>query len=181
MVTIIGKVILRPSSLSLPRKRDGFEMIEKQEFYHGVAVLRAIQDSRHSSIVAYDLGYVVNEQCLFIVKYTTKTSSPWRFTFSADEFGRISGHLNSFSKIAVGLVCGDDGICGLDWSEAEQLLGMQPGWISVKRNFSGSYAVAGSGGSMKRRVPLKRWPSLLFESEEINELDEAVAAEGDNN
>ena len=133
------------------------------------------------SMVQFDLGYVVNVKCLFLVKYTTKPSSPWRFTFSADEFGRISSHLNSFAKIVVTLVCGDDGICALDWAEAERLLGMQPGWISVKRSFSGSYAVAGSEGLLKRRIPLKRWPALLFDSEDMNELTEPATSEDDHN
>lgn len=137
-------------------------MIDKQAFYHGAAIIRLFEDLRCESVARHAIGYLVNESIFVFLKYSTKSRSPWRFSFSLDEIRRLS-HMQPLHNTVVALVCGGDGICAITWTEAEASLGNNAGWISAKRNFNESYGVAGSVGSLKRKVPLQRWPLLVFE------------------
>jgi hypothetical protein len=37
-------------------------MIDKQEFYHGAAILRVVEDSRCQSVNRHNGGFIVNDQ-----------------------------------------------------------------------------------------------------------------------
>lgn len=141
-------------------------MIEKLEFYHGAALVRLIEDSQCKNIGKYQLGYVVNGSRIVFMKYTTKATSPWRFTFSEDDIIRFTTALGNFKSCILVLVCGGDGMCAIPWIAAKKLLGNRPGWISAKRAFSGCYAVMGSQGTLKRRVALNHWPAIVFKEDE---------------
>lgn len=137
-------------------------MIDKQEFYHGAAVLKLIGDARFRTISSHEGGYIVNSKTFALIKYTTRHSSPWRFTVTQDEVAQITSRALSDSSLIV-LVCGGDGICAVTWKNANNLLGGGFGWLSAKRKFNGSYTLSGPLGSLRRKVPVKQWPSILFE------------------
>jgi hypothetical protein len=65
-------------------------MIEKLEFYHGAALVRLIEDPRCTRIAKHACGYLVNQNRIVAIKYSTKAHSPWGFTFSQDDLARIS-------------------------------------------------------------------------------------------
>jgi len=138
-------------------------MIDKSEFYHGAALIRAIEDYRCQSIRRHDFGYVVNDSCLVHVKYTTKAHSPWRFTISADDEARLRGAAGGFDQCVIAFVCGGDGVCAVPWADLQSVLTTPPTWIAAKRAFSACYSVSGPGGTLKRKVALNRWPEILFE------------------
>jgi hypothetical protein len=137
-------------------------MIEKQEFYHGAALYRLIEDVRTVSLRADGIGYVVNEAVFTLIKYATKTSSPWRFTVSADEARTLSRRSKAGQMVFIALVCGGDGICATTWEIASEVLGATPGWLSCRRRFHEQYALAGTEGEVQGKVPDKAWPSILF-------------------
>ncbi len=85
-------------------------MIEKLEFYHGAALVRLVEDRRCVSIAKSELGYIVNEDCMVFVKYTTKANSPWRFTISRDDLTDFDLAHHRFRRCFLALVCGGDGI-----------------------------------------------------------------------
>jgi hypothetical protein len=140
-------------------------MIDKREFYHGVAIVRLLEDERCQNIKKRDFGYHVNDEIFIFPKYSTKSRSPWRFSFSKDDAERLNSLAGSFEKIVIVLICGGDGICTIDWREAADLLGNDAGWISAKRNFNEQYGVAGPLGKMNRKVSLREWPSIIFEKQ----------------
>ena len=100
-----------------------------------------IADPHYVRIRKHECGFIVNENIFFLVKYSTKPRSPWRFTFTQDELDRTASLIESYRRLVVAFVCGGDGICALGWDQIENLMGFDPGWIGVKRGFGGSYAV----------------------------------------
>ncbi len=140
--------------------------IEKQEFYHGAALYRVIADVRTTSLRADGIGYLVNETIFVLVKYATKTSSPWRFTVSDDEALTLSLRSKAGKAAFVALVCGGDGICATSWKIASEKLGDTPGWLSCRRRFHQQYALAGTEGEVQGKIPDKAWPTILFRAEQ---------------
>jgi hypothetical protein len=137
-------------------------MIEKQEFMHGAALVRLLEDARCRNVRRVDLGYEVNGQALVFLKYSTKSHSPWRFGFSAEERRKLAASGETF-LVAIALICGGDGICAVTLAEAESIMGADAGWIAVRRRFHELYGVSGQAGTLPRKVPLHRWPAILFD------------------
>ncbi len=148
-------------------------MIDKFGYYHGAALVRLMDDERCRAVKKQGLlGYVVNDEIFVFLKYTTKARSPWGFTFDQEDVDRCSKMAQEFKSVVLGLVCGGDGICGLHWCEAKNLLGDKPGRIATGRNHNQSYSVWGTAGEWKRKISLNRWPLLFFESDEQMENKE---------
>lgn len=138
-------------------------MIDKQEFYWGAAVVRLLEHPRFSAIRKHEYGYLVNSSVFVFLKYSTKARSPWGFSFTNDELPRLVSLASQYERIVLGLICGGDGICAVDWKRLSPLLGDKPGWISVRRNFNERYGVSGPAGGLDRKVPLQGWPLVVFE------------------
>jgi hypothetical protein len=141
-----------------------YSMLEKQEFYWGAAIVHLLEDPRCVGVAKRENGYVVNATRFIVLKYSTKSRTPWRFSFGADEIKRLVEASSRYESLVIGLVCGGDGVCAITWKQAAEILGKEPGWISVRRNFHERYAVTGSAGELPGKVPLRDWPALLFES-----------------
>lgn len=138
-------------------------MIAKREFYHGVAIVRLLEDKRCQTVRKDQLGYIVNDGVFVFVKYTTKARTPWMFTFGQNEVEQLNSLATSFRQIIIVFVCGGDGICAVSWCDASRLLGNKGGWISTRRKFNEQYAVAGQAGQLCGKVSLSQWPSIVFE------------------
>lgn len=138
-------------------------MIDKLHYYHGAAIVSLLENENFSVSRKGLLGYVVNNKVFIFVKYTTKSRSPWRFSFDQEDIDRCSKMAAEYNSVVIGLVCGGDGICAINWSEAQMLLGVKPGWISTKRKHNESYGVAGSASKFKGKIPIGRWISINSE------------------
>ncbi|MBX3048887.1 MAG: hypothetical protein KIT46_01135 [Anaerolineales bacterium] len=139
-------------------------MIDKFEYYHGAALVRVVDDPRCYSIKKRgQQGYLVNDAIFVFLKYSTKSRSPWEFSFDAEDVLHNNLMQEEYGEAFLGLICGGDGICGLGWSEAKELLGGQAGRIAAGRKHNRSYSVWGTTGEWKRKISLRRWPALLFE------------------
>lgn len=147
-------------------------MLDKSAYYHGAAVIPILEDDRCRSIRKRgSLGYVVNDDAFLFLKYTTKARSPWRFTFDRDDIERCVKMSDEYRQVVFGFVCGGDGVCAIDLNQGRELLGMKAGWIAAARKHNHSYEVWGAEGSLKRKVSLKRWPSLIFEFADAEHAD----------
>lgn len=158
-------------------------MLDKQEFYHGVAIVKILDDPRYVSLRKDENGYLVNEAVLVFLKYSTKARSPWRFTFSHTDVVRLKELSKSGRRVVAALVCGGDGVCAVAWELIEGILANETGWVAVRRQFNESYAVSGPNGQLPRKVTVLQWPSILF-SPHCNdrETPESFAeVEGGNN
>lgn len=139
-------------------------MIDKVDFYHGAVILKALEDDRFNSVKKNEIGYIINDTNLVLIKYTTKSKSPWQFTFSKHDLENIENSFTGTTNICVVLICGSDGFCTLKHVEVFSLLNNKPGVISSKRKFNQQYKVTGPGGHLVNRVSFNRWPSILFEN-----------------
>lgn len=137
-------------------------MIDKQEYYHGAALMRLLDDKRCHEVRRLDVGYGVNGHSLVFLKYSTKGRSPWRFNFSADERRRLAARAE-YLRVTLALICGGDGICAMTLAEAEVLMGRDAGWLAVRRRFHERYGVSGQAGKLPRKVPRHRWPEIVFD------------------
>jgi hypothetical protein len=139
-------------------------LIDKQEFYHGVVLVRLLDDPSINSIRKREYGYIVNDNISVILKYSTKSRSPWLFSFSAYEMERIEHCRASFSKVIIALVCGGDGICAIELSELRSIGLDRSGTISVRRNYRRHYGVGGPSCSLTHRISCNRLNRLVFPS-----------------
>lgn len=137
-------------------------MLEKQEFYWGAAVIRLLDDIRCTSLRKDECGYLVNSTQFVLLKYSTKSRTPWRFIFGEDEVVRLIGLSDRYSLVVIGLVCGGDGVCAIAWKQVTALLSNKPGWVSVRRNFRERYEVAGPEGRLNNKISVRDWPAILF-------------------
>ncbi len=139
-------------------------MLYKSKYYHGAAVLSILEDNRCKSINKLGhLGYLVNTEIFVFLKYTTKSRSPWGFTFDQEDVDRCSRLSSEYKKVILGFVCAGDGVCGIDWLEAKQLLGNKSGRIAISRKHDHSYSIWGSAGELKRKISVTQWPIIVFE------------------
>jgi hypothetical protein len=141
-------------------------MIDKADFYHGAALAMALDDSRCVDIAACPPGYLVNNEVLALIKYTTKGHSPWQFTFTMEDVARLQHCPDGIQKVVLALVCGGDGICTISAETACTLLDGSAAWIAVRRKFHGWYSINGPVGTLEKKIAVKRWPEILFKSEE---------------
>ena len=141
----------------------GILMLDKQDFYRGVALVLLVDDPRCNSIRKHGCGYLVNGAKFVFLKYRTNSRAPWAFNFSTENVKELDAAQLSFQAVNVGLICGGDGVCGVSWVEVRELLGGSSGWVSVRRKFRERYSVAGSAGKLKGKVPLQYWNEMVFQ------------------
>ncbi|MCL4456811.1 MAG: hypothetical protein M1147_12045 [Nitrospirae bacterium] len=142
-------------------------MIDRQEFYHGAALIRLLDDNRCIAVKKHFTGYIVNNEVIVLFKYSTRSRTPWRFTFTLDEMITIETLCKGENKIVIALICGGDGICAVYAEELYSIMGDNPGWIAIKRDFNEQYGVTGPKGALERKISFKRWPSIIFDSIEV--------------
>lgn len=137
-------------------------MLDKQDFYHGVAIIHILDDPRYLGLRKFKHGYVVNESTYLFLKYSTKSRSPWRFTFSHPDISHLGEMAISWKNTIIALVCGGDGVCGIPWNIVSGILGSEAGWLAVRRGFNESYALSGPNGEARHKIKLLQWPGVLF-------------------
>jgi hypothetical protein len=138
-------------------------MLDKSAYYHGAAIVQILEDAQCRSIRKLGtLGYLVNDDIFVFLKYTTKSNSPWRFTFDQEDVERAAKAAVQYRRVVFGFICGGDGVCAVDGDQGRQLLGSKSGWIAAERRHNRSYSVWGAEGALKRKISLGRWPGLIF-------------------
>lgn len=143
-------------------------MLDKSEYYHGAAIVRLMENKRCQSVrMRESLGYVVNNDIFVFLKYTTKGRSPWGFMFDQEDVDRCFRMAKEYRKVVLGFICGGDGVCALEWPEANEILGGKPGRIAAGRKHNHSYSVWGTAGELGRKIPVGRWSSLAFEPNDL--------------
>ncbi len=147
-------------------------MLDKSAYYHGAAIIPILEDPRCRSIRKREhLGYVVNEEVFIFLKYTTKARTPWRFMFDKEDVDRTEKMSKEHRRVVFGFVCGGDGVCGVDGVQCRDVLGENPSWIAAARRHNQRYEVWGAEGTLPRKVPINRWPSLIFELEAVRKIN----------
>jgi hypothetical protein len=146
-------------------------MIKEFEFFHGLVFARILHATqRPLSIKPFqsvsNSSYVVNDSIGVFIKYTSKRMTPWRFTFKREHQEEIDLMKSQLPKVFLLLVCNDDGIVCLDFSELKKILDEQISpieWISATRHKRQMYAVKGSNGKLDFKIGQNDFPHKIFD------------------
>jgi hypothetical protein len=136
--------------------------IKKQEFYEGAA-LHLLARTNKLTAIRYEAPlFIVNENLLLLLKYSTRGRSPWAFTFTPGEQLLLERRSLS-ARLAIGLICGADGVAtfGCDAYFAVAKVRSRSIHISCYRQHGQHYEVSGPGGRMERRIAPSQWPRIL--------------------
>jgi len=159
-------------------------MIKEFEFFHGLVFARILHGTqRPLSIKPFqsvsNASYVVNDKIGIYIKYSSKRMTPWRFTFRREHQEEIDLMKSQFSNVFLLLVCNDDGIVCLSYSELKKLLDNQLDpieWISATRHKRQMYAVKGSNGELDFKIGQNDFPEKLFQTGGAPSLSTVVTA-----
>jgi|SRR5579872_4366538 len=151
-------------------------MINEFEFFHGLVFARIVHGTQRALLIrpfqsVSNASYVVNDSIGIYIKYSSKRMTPWRFTFRREHQEEIDLMKTRLSRVFLLLVCNDDGVVCLDYSELKVILDEQVSpieWISATRHKRQMYAVKGSNGALGFKIGQNDFPEKMF-------LDKSVA------
>jgi hypothetical protein len=135
--------------------------IRKQDFYEGAA-LNVLARTNQVKSIRYDAPlYVINGRVLVLLKYCTKVRSPWGFTFTPDE--QLTLQKAGKQDLAIGLICGSDGIAAVSYSSYLTVAAPRPSAIHLAcyRDYWEHYEISGPDGTLDRKVSPSSWQRLL--------------------
>jgi hypothetical protein len=136
--------------------------IKKQEFYEGAALYLLARTGVITGI-RYDAPFfVLNDQLLVLLKYSTRSRSPWGFTFAKDE-QRILSTRATRSKTVIGMICGADGVvaCPYDAYSAVAAPRTSAVHIACYRRHGEHYEICGPDGTLDGKVAPSQWLRIL--------------------
>jgi hypothetical protein len=145
-------------------------MIKEFEFFHGLVFARILHRTQPTLSVklfqsSSNASYVLNGATGVYIKYSSKRMTPWHFTFKSQHQAEIDLLKSNFDRVFLLLVCNDDGVVCLSYSELKQLLDNQHEpieWISATRHKREMYAVKGSNGELDFKIGKNDFPEKLF-------------------
>ncbi len=136
--------------------------IKKQEFYEGAALHLLVRSGGIMSIRYEAPFFLLNDNVLIYLKYSTKGRSPWGFTFTTDEQIALQNR-GSDLKIIIGLVCGADGVAAFSYDAYRSVAAPRPSAIHVAcyRQHRKHYEVNGPDGTLAGKVAPSDWLRIL--------------------
>jgi hypothetical protein len=139
--------------------------IKKQEFYEGAALHRLARSGRIASVRYEAPFFHFNGDLRVLLKYSTRSRSPWGFTFTADEQLELE-LASSASQVIIGLVCGVDGIAAFHYDAYLRIAPIRRAAIHIScyRRHGEHYEVNGPDGTLARKVPPSDWRRILDEA-----------------
>jgi hypothetical protein len=136
--------------------------IKKQEFYEGAA-LHLLARTGQISNIRYEIPFfIINNDLSVLLKYCTKSRSPWGFTFTPPE-QTILQQKAATTKIVIGLICGADGIAAIDYRAYLDIAVPRDSAIGIScfRHHWEHYEVFGPDGRLKGKVAPSNWQRIL--------------------
>lgn len=136
--------------------------IKKQEFYEGAALHLLVRQGGLASIRYEKPFFLVNDDLLVYLKYSTKGRSPWAFTFTKDEQVLLHDRAAEVA-IVIGLICGKDGIVALTYEAYQSVAAPRKMAVHVAcyRKHGEHYGVNGPDGALAGKVAPTNWQKLL--------------------
>jgi hypothetical protein len=136
--------------------------IKKQEFYEGAALHILVRDGKIKNIRYEQPFFLLNEDILVLLKYSTRGRSPWGFTFMPDEQVILQAKEAEF-RIIIGLICGSDGIAAFTYESYRSIVtpGKSAIHIACYRAHGEHYEVNGPNGPLREKVSPSNWRRIL--------------------
>lgn len=136
--------------------------IKKQEFYEGAALHMLARKGQIASI-RYDWPFFqFNGVISVLLKYNTKSRSPWAFTITPEEQTLLRSRA-THSRAALALVCGADGVVALSYDSFLSVASLRDRAIHIScyRDHGEHYEVNGPDGRLHRKISPSNWPKIL--------------------
>ena len=153
-----------PPELGYPHRRTtDIEMaIKKQEFYEGAALHLLSRTGRITGARYEPPIFEFNGNVVVLLNYSTKTRSPWPFSFMPDELSLLQSVLPP-KRVVVGLVCGADGVVAVPYDALRSVAGASTSSIHIacRRNHAEHYRVSGPNGDLPRTIAPSAWQHIL--------------------
>lgn len=136
--------------------------IKKQEFYEGAALHLLARSGKITSIRYESPLFMINNQLLVLLKYSTKGRSPWGFTFMPDEQVLLEKRASE-SQIIIGLICGADGVAAITYDAYLRVAAPRKSAIHIAcyRPHGKHYEVKGPDGTLDGKVAPSNWQRIL--------------------
>lgn len=136
--------------------------IKKREFYEGAALHLLARTGGIMSIRYEAPFFLLNDQLLVLLKYSTKGRSPWGFTFVPDEQVLLLDR-SAESKVVIGLICGADGVAALSYDAYRKVAAPRESAVHIAcyRKHGEHYEVNGPDGTLDRKVAPSIWQRIL--------------------
>ncbi len=136
--------------------------IKKQEFYEGAAIQLLARAGRIASIRYQAPFFLLNENLLVLLKYSTKSRSPWGFTFTIDEQGILQERAAQ-QQVVIGLICGADGVAALAFDAYLSIAAPRSSAIHIScyRQHNEHYEVNGPDGRLNKKVAPSNWQRIF--------------------
>jgi hypothetical protein len=136
--------------------------IRKLEFYEGAAIHQLARSGSITGLLYEPPFFTVSGRLALLLKYSTRTRSPWGFTFMPEE-QRLLERRASRAALVVGLICGSDGIAALPYTEYAQVAPRSETAIHVScyRSHRELYEINGPAGCLPRKVAPGDWQRIL--------------------
>jgi hypothetical protein len=138
--------------------QEGPMAIQKQEFYEGAALHQLARGGGIAGIRYDHPFFIVNDKLVLCLKYSTKGSSPWAFTFAPGEQVLMQDRAAG-SDLVIGLICGADGIASLTYAAYQEIASPRKSSVhlSCYRRHGQRYAIAGPDGELDRKIAPSLW------------------------
>jgi hypothetical protein len=136
--------------------------IRKQEFYEGAALHRLARSGEITSLRYEPPLFILNNRFLVLLKYSTRSRSPWGFTFMPEEQVLLEGKATT-GEVIIGLICGSDGVAAFTYGEYTQIADSagKAIHISCYRYHREHYEVNGPAGALARKIAPGDWQRIL--------------------
>jgi hypothetical protein len=136
--------------------------IKKQEFYEGAAIHQLARGGGIAGVRYEAPFFTISDRLVLLLKYSTRTRSPWGFTFTAEE-QRLLETKAGKAAIVIGLICGADGVAALPYTEYVEIAPRSASALHVScyRYHRERYEVNGPAGTLSRKLAPGDWPRIL--------------------
>jgi hypothetical protein len=146
--------------------------MDKYEKYHGAALLRLIHKGIESiKLITGKNGYLINSTTYVYMKFSEKTTSPWRFTFMPQHIKELSEIRKTIPEMFIVLICGEDGICCLSYQELSRLIHIgiddKNKVVTMHRRERNKYSVSGTDGTLNYKIGNTDFPKKIFDKPKI--------------
>ena len=145
-----------------PQPPGGARMSVDQDTCQGL-VLRAVivESGRSVRVLPYNRhgrldAFVFEDRVGVFIKYSTRTESPWRFTFHIEQVSELLDMEVEYPSAFAVFVCGADGVATIDLATLHDLVSFretEQAWLRIERQPRSLYSIAGNRAELRSKVP----------------------------
>lgn len=145
--------------------------IDKFELYHGAALSKLFVPNRkitiNSCVTTSKCAYTLNDSVALYIKFSTGRMTTWNFNFKKIHQEEIKEIYDLHKQLFLLLICGNDGIVCLSYSELKKVLDEEfdeNESITVKRWRKQQYGIKGTNGKLEFKIPVNSYPKKVFDT-----------------